>query len=501
MNNQNKGHPLKKARPLVKKGITAALLFTDIIAMAISFTLALYTAQFLKDAILPDVYNKPFSDYTNIHDLFFTWIYPIVLLTFYTKGHYTQRVPWWNQVHNVLKICLIAFTVDAFTRLAFDMSFSRTLIVLSWAYIFLFILLGRQIVYRLTRNKEDAWNIPTIIIGDVATVTDALHAFATDRYTGYKVKTINIRDKQGKEFDFENAPKQYHNISIENDISDYQTYIRRNIDHFFVVTLENFRGKDRDDIINTLTKEQALYAIVPPVSRVSLFEMEPRYFFGYDIMLLHAKYSIHSIRGSLVKRLMDVIIAGTALIPASIIIAIAGIMLKVEGQGGSIFYGGHRIGKNGKKFRCWKLRSMEPDSDHLLDELLAKDPKAREEWETYHKLKQPDPRITTKTAAIIRKYSIDELPQLWNVICGEMSIVGPRPILEREIEEAGISIQDYYRVHPGITGLWQVSGRNDTTFERRMYCDGWYVRNWSLWGDIVIIFKTVRVLLKRDGTY
>ncbi len=144
---------------------------------------------------------------------------------------------------------------------------------------------------------------------------------------------------------------------------------------------------------------------------------------------------------------------------------------------------------------------MEPDSDHLLHELLESDSALKEEWETYHKLKVKDPRITTKTAELMRKTSIDELPQLWNVLIGDMSLVGPRPILQEEKNLLGDAFKNYIIVRPGITGLWQVSGRNDTSFERRILMDSWYIRNWSIWGDIVIMIKTLNVVLRGSGSY
>ncbi len=489
-----------KTRPLVKESITATLIFYDIIAMSLSFMLALFTAEFLKDLIFPDIYNKPFSDYRNIHDLFFVWMCPIVLFIFFTKGHYTQRVPWWSQVQQVLYICLIALIMDGFFRFALGMSFSRLLIGLSWVYVFCFTLMGRQIIYNTSRGKG-VWRIPTIIIGDTNTVTDTLFAFSADHYTGYDVKSICLRDRNSAGFDIDSVPMQHKDIMVISDKIDYTKYINENPDHFFVISLETFRGKDRDDIINALTKANALYAIVPPISRMSLFEMEPRYFFGYDIMLLHAKKSIFSPFGRFIKRSMDIAVALVALLIIAPIMLIVSIMLKVEGQGGSIFYGGYRIGRNGDKFKCWKFRSMQPDSDYLLDELLESDPQAKADWEEFRKLKQPDPRVTTKTARIIRKASIDELPQLWNVLIGDMSLVGPRPILENEIELFGDAIDQYVKTRPGITGLWQVSGRNDTSFERRVSWDSWYVRNWSVWGDIVILIRTLRVVLGGSGAY
>ncbi len=231
-----------------------------------------------------------------------------------------------------------------------------------------------------------------------------------------------------------------------------------------------------------------------------LFEMEPRYFFGYDVMLLHSKNSIVSPLSRLLKRSLDVtatLLALICLIPIAIGVALG---LKLEGQSGTIFYGGYRVGRNGKRFKCWKFRSMEPNTDHLIDELFTKDPEALTYWQKNNKIKN-DPRVTTRTARFIRKMSIDELPQLWNVFIGDMSLVGPRPLLENELPQYGESIKNYYEARPGITGLWQVSGRSDATFERRIYWDSWYVRNWSFWGDIVIIFKTVKVVLFGSGAY
>jgi len=500
INKKTRALPAKNQRPLVKETVSAALFFSDLTAIILSFMLAFYTAWGLTDILHPESYYKPLYEYGQIGDLFFLWLCPLVLFLFFSEGHYTQRVPWWSQVQSVLSICIRFLIVDAFTRMALDMSFSRSLIALSWVYVFLLTLAGRQIIYMLARRKS-MWRIPTTVIGDVDTIINTLYAFSTDHYTGYDIKKVFIRDQKDKSLDPSILPAKYADIEIKRANIDYKTYIAKHIDNFFVISMEAFRGRERDTLIRTLNELKALYAIVPPTSSISTFEMEPCHFFGYDIMLLHSKRPTPSPMSLFIKRSMDIILASIALLILSPIIMACTIMLKVEGQGGSIFYNGSRIGKNGRKFRCWKFRSMEPDSDHLLHELLEKDPKAMADWEKYRKLKVPDPRVTTKTASFMRKTSLDELPQLWNVIKGDMSIVGPRPILENEIELFGESIAEYVQMRPGITGLWQVSGRNDTSFERRVYWDGWYARNWSVWNDVVIMIRTVQVVLGRGGAY
>jgi exopolysaccharide production protein ExoY len=201
-----------------------------------------------------------------------------------------------------------------------------------------------------------------------------------------------------------------------------------------------------------------------------------------------------------IKRAMDIIIAAAALVILFPVFVLIALMLKIEGQGGSVFYGGKRVGKNGRLFSCWKIRSMEPDSEHVLHAYLNANPLLKKHWEKFRKLPK-DPRVTTRTAHIIRKLSLDELPQLWNVLVGDMSIVGPRPMLEEEAHMFGSRIVFYVAVRPGLTGLWQVSGRNNTSFKHRVHLDSWYVRNWSLWQDIVIMLKTPLAVLNTKGAY
>ncbi|HBU4505768.1 TPA: UDP-phosphate galactose phosphotransferase, partial [Klebsiella pneumoniae] len=172
---------------------------------------------------------------------------------------------------------------------------------------------------------------------------------------------------------------------------------------------------------------------------------------------------------------------------------------KVKKDGGPAIYGHERIGKNGKPFKCLKFRSMVTNSNEVLKELLLSNEEAKEEWDATFKLKN-DPRIT-KIGHFLRRTSLDELPQLFNVLKGEMSLVGPRPIITDELARYNEEVEYYLLSKPGMTGLWQVSGRSDVDYETRVYLDAWYVKNWSMWNDIAILFKTIGVVLKKDGAY
>jgi lipopolysaccharide/colanic/teichoic acid biosynthesis glycosyltransferase len=197
-------------------------------------------------------------------------------------------------------------------------------------------------------------------------------------------------------------------------------------------------------------------------------------------------------------RCIDVIIALAALVffmPMLVLIT----TLVFLSDFGPVIFAHYRIGRDGRAFKCYKFRSMAVNSQALLEKLLFSDPAARAEWQRDHKLRN-DPRIT-RFGNFLRKSSIDELPQLFNVLKGDMSIVGPRPIVRAEVVRYGRYFDHYCRVRPGLTGLWQVSGRNDTTYRRRVACDVTYVRSRSALGNLRIIFATVPSVLLRSGSY
>jgi Undecaprenyl-phosphate galactose phosphotransferase WbaP len=198
------------------------------------------------------------------------------------------------------------------------------------------------------------------------------------------------------------------------------------------------------------------------------------------------------------KRFEDIAISGLCLIFLSPVVAVISLLISLDSPGG-IFYTQDRLGRGGKVIKFFKFRTMYINGDQIFEERLKNDPSLRQEWQKYQKLKC-DPRVT-KVGAFLRKFSLDELPQVWNILKGEMSLVGPRPIMLAQEQLYGPAIHDYCQIKPGITGLWQVSGRNHTTFARRAELDMEYIQRWSLWLDIYIIFQTFKEVLARHGAY
>jgi Undecaprenyl-phosphate galactose phosphotransferase WbaP len=198
------------------------------------------------------------------------------------------------------------------------------------------------------------------------------------------------------------------------------------------------------------------------------------------------------------KRLIDIAISSLCLLIGTPFAVIIYLFIHFDSPGG-IFYRQPRLGYGGKTFRLLKFRTMQTNGDEIFSERLKTDKAFRDEWKKYQKIKI-DPRIT-RVGSFLRKYSFDELPQLWNILKGEMSIVGPRPIMLNQKEMYGLDFKNYARVRPGVTGLWQISGRNHTTFARRTEFDMEYIQRWSVWLDIYIIFQTFKEVFARNGAY
>ncbi len=205
-----------------------------------------------------------------------------------------------------------------------------------------------------------------------------------------------------------------------------------------------------------------------------------------------------SVTGGLFKRGFDIAGALAGIVLLSPLLLMLAALVKFS-DGGRIFYGHRRIGRNGAVFRCWKFRTMVENGDEVLMAYLAANPAEREEWSASRKL-QNDPRVT-RVGVVLRKLSLDELPQVLNILRGEMSFVGPRPVVKDELELYGTAAPYYLSTRPGLTGLWQVSGRNDVSYGARVAFDRHYVENWSFVSDLKILIRTVPAVFMSRGSY
>lgn len=485
------------AKRQTPRPLGAIVFLFDVAMVATGFALTKLLSGFLVDLSGFFEWGTQFQHF-DTRRYYYVFLSALILLRFATKGHYSRRPPWIGQVEMILKTVFIAAVFDSFNFYLLDNNgLLPQMIIFNWAIVALLLVVGRfASIFTVSHFKS--WKLPVVLIGDAKTVTDSFYAFYSDGFTGYEVKKILLTS--GDDFDMGFIPKNYPPVELRRDVADFSDFIENNRGFFYIFAMDDLRGPYGEQFMHALNVSQVEYAVIPHTRTLDVHGMEPHYFFGNDIMVLHRRDKIRSPSGRIMKRVLDVAVSFCAVLVLGVLTAIVWAGKKIEKSDTPLFYGGHRVGMNGKLFNCWKFCTMRRDADQILNDMLTKDPAMQAEWDKFQKLKN-DPRIDTKISALLRKTSLDELPQLWNVFVGDMSLVGPRPILPTQKEEYGDMIEQYYAVRPGLTGLWQVSGRNETSFQRRVYWDGWYIRNWSLWYDIVIIFKTVRVLLTGSGAY
>jgi len=263
-----------------------------------------------------------------------------------------------------------------------------------------------------------------------------------------------------------------------------------------VFAMPHTRREQVAEIVNLASLTFQHVVVIATLSGATHSPVVPRNF--GDTFTVEAKYNLLSVWALRAKRIIDLsatLVGGILILP---LLFLLGLLLYLE-SGGPILYRAQRLGRDGGLFWCLKFRTMVPNAEILLQRMLQGDVGLRNEYAKYHKI-QDDPRIT-RVGRYLRKTGLDELPQLWNVLRGEMSLVGPRPYLPRESDEIGATQSEILRVPPGITGLWQVSGRNHAHFAERIQMDAYYVRYWSIWLDMVLLARTVRSLFIDRGAY
>lgn len=335
------------------------------------------------------------------------------------------------------------------------------------------------------------WRRETVIIGSGNNAIEAWKAIDSEKNLGFRVISFITRDR-GKI-----AINDVDNISII-ELSPKELKEKFDKRTQFIVALESHESTLRNDWLRVFMINGYRYvSVIPTLRGMPLDSTDMSFIFSHEVMIFRVHQNLAKISSRIIKRAFDIIGSLAIIILSSpLLIYIA---LKVKKDNGPAIYGHERIGKGGHSFKCLKFRSMVTNSKEVLEDLLRSDPEANKEWNETFKLKD-DPRITD-IGKFLRKTSLDELPQLFNVLKGEMSLVGPRPIITAELERYSDEVDYYLLSKPGMTGLWQVSGRSDVDYETRVYLDAWYVKNWSMWNDIAILFKTIGVVLRKDGAY
>jgi Undecaprenyl-phosphate galactose phosphotransferase WbaP len=347
--------------------------------------------------------------------------------------------------------------------------------------------LSRAVVRQLCAN-ESWWGSPAVIFGAGQPSRSVVRALLAD--PGLGLKPIAVVDDEGEDLATIYGVPVMSGFDLANALAGPKRFA------YAIVTTP---GVPNSDFLSTVERYGLAFShilVIPDLSELSNLWVNTRSVGG--MLGLEVCQQAFVPEGQWPKRLLDLALTIFGSIFVLPLIGLIAFWIKWDSRG-PVFYCQRRIGQSGKEFRAWKFRSMAQNADQLLHECLADNPTLREEWERNHKLRN-DPRITL-VGRFLRRTSLDELPQLWNVLKGDMSLVGPRPIVEAEVLRYGANFDLYTKVKSGLTGLWQVSGRNDTSYEERVRLDTFYVRNWSVWLDLCILFRTIGTVLLRKGAY
>jgi Undecaprenyl-phosphate galactose phosphotransferase WbaP len=400
------------------------------------------------------------------------------LLTYFTsRGHYQQRAPFWSDLRHVLLGSVMTLLLNSFLEFAFKTSGSRLLIIGTWVMFAIVAMLMRCLMPRIL-DRAGIWRIPTIVVGEGEAARRAILALTSKPALGYDIiGQISLPS-----------------LSAQPTAHLWHGIMRQFQAHFVILAPDADECSQRA-ATKALVHEAVPFAIISSLEGLPGARCARTYFFNHNMVMLSYWNNLLQPVARAAKVVFDLTVAASLVLFLSPLLLAVAVAVKLGG--GPALYLHHRVGAGGRPFRCLKFRTMVVNADAMLHELLHIDPAAAVEWATKQKLRN-DPRITP-IGALLRKTSLDELPQLLNVLRLEMSLVGPRPIVEEEMAHYDYDITYYLEMRPGLTGLWQVSGRSDTTYAQRKQLDTWYVKNWTLWRDIVILAKTIPAVLKRKG--
>jgi Undecaprenyl-phosphate galactose phosphotransferase WbaP len=453
------------------------LLLSDVAALALALTLAVYVRLAWGGQYEPVA--------------FLLRTYPAILLflgTFAALRLYAPAAPSpVEEIRRITTACFLVFLgLGAITYLSGSGdAFSRGVYLLALGFACVLVPLYRMAA-RFRFGRRSWWGYPVAVFGAGTAAERVVQALL--RQPGLGLRPVAVLDDA-------QAGGELAGVPIL-PVAEAPILARERRVPYAILALDGLDGTRLRALSEGPAEAFARLLIVPDLDGIGSLWVETKEVGG--LLGLEVQRSLLMAGPRRLKRAIDlvgVLLGGLLILPFIALIILA---IRLTSPGPA-FYGQMRLGADGRPFKAWKFRSMVRNADAILQQVLAADPARQAEWDATQKLRR-DPRVTL-VGRFLRKTSLDELPQLWNVLRGEMSLVGPRPIVAAEIPRYGAAWALYQRVRPGMTGLWQVSGRSDTGYGERVQLDTYYVRNWSVWIDAWIIARTIRVVLLGSGAY
>lgn len=385
---------------------------------------------------------------------------------------------------------MTTLAITAIFAVAFQVgqSLSRLLLLVGILGILVLAPLVRHVT-KVAMKKAGWWGKPVVVIG----VGEAGHRLLSTLQHEWKLgfRPVAVFDDRLIPTEAEIA-----GVPFGGTLTDAIHVARRHKVNTAIFAMPHTRRENLIPLVSRASVGFRHVMIIPNLSGMTNSAAVARDFAGtFGVEIKHNLLDPWTRRAKRALDLCGVVVGSLLLTP---VVATIVVLIKLDTRGPA-FYGHRRLGADNKHFRCWKFRTMHLNAEHLLNEHLQNNPDLRAEWELNQKLRN-DPRVT-RIGRYLRKTSLDELPQLWNVLRGEMSLTGPRPIVDAEVLKYGEVYELYRRIRPGMSGFWQVSGRSDMDYGERVAMDAYYVRNWSVWLDLIILARTVKIVLLGRGAY
>jgi undecaprenyl-phosphate galactose phosphotransferase len=411
---------------------------------------------------------------------------------FIAQGHYVRRRPFWEELRSIINTLMAAAAINAVLTLVAKQYSPVTQYLAAWSAAMLLIPAGRFLL-RSYLLRIHRWQRPTVIVGTGRNAGDAFAALASEPLMGFQVVAF-VRPSGDT-----GSPASCQKIGPAIPIEPEAAWdVPRLMQYQVVIALDEIDAEVQTAWLARLARAGHREVFLAPTLRgLALHGMEITHFFRHELLLMGLRNNLARKGPRLLKRIFDLTAAMALLVLLAPLFLWIAVRIRLTGS--PVLFAHLRVGQMGRIFPCFKFRTMVADADRVLKSLLEANPEAQAEWNREFKLRD-DPRITS-IGRFLRRTSLDELPQIWNVLKGDMSLVGPRPVVPEELSRYGEDRTFYLQVRPGITGLWQVSGRNDVDYGYRVSLDSWYVRNWSLWYDLAILMKTTTVVFGGKGAY
>jgi Undecaprenyl-phosphate galactose phosphotransferase WbaP len=414
---------------------------------------------------------------SGLHDVAILFCATVTYLAI--KGRYSERIPFWAEVQFIFGASFWAVLAESLVG-GLNHDFLGRLPAILTMMAFPVIATVGNAVAKYLLVQVGAWRLSVVLVGGGEGAVAVEAALASDPGLGYAV--VGRVEPQA--------------LVVRQEGPRLWPLLERFNGDRILLALDGDRALQRQ-LIDCALRERVPFAIAPEPHAFPAFGWQATRFFTHDVVMLSVRDGMSRHVSQILKSIIDVTAAAILLVLSSPLFLLVALMNL--GSGGPVFFAHRRIGIGGKPFYCLKFRTMVINGDQILKDALERDPALADEWHATQKLRD-DPRVT-RIGKFLRKTSLDELPQLINVLLRQMSLVGPRPIVESEVRFYGDDIAHYYATRPGVTGLWQVSGRSNTSYTRRVQLDVWYVNNWTVWLDIAVLLKTFPAVLARTGAH